>query len=133
MSTINPRLFEVTQRDPRYAYEAYEFLFEALQHTQRGLDRAPGATDDPSDARHHVTAQELLRGICSLALLNFGMMARAVLAQWGVRRTDDFGEIVRNLVQADLLKKTEDDRLEDFQNAFDLDEALRHYQIELDE
>jgi uncharacterized repeat protein (TIGR04138 family) len=60
-------------------------------------------------------------------------MARAVLAQWGVRRTDDFGEIVRNLVQADLLKKTEDDRLEDFQNAFDLDEALRHYQIELDE
>src|SRR6185369_4001434 len=127
MSNIHPRLFEVTQRDPRFAYEAYEFLFEALQHTQKMLQRTPSTADDPAEARHHVSGQELLRGICALALLKFGMMARTVFRQWGIRRTDDFGAIVFNLVSADLLKKTDEDRLEDFQGVFDLDEALSAY------
>lgn len=133
MSNINPRLFEVTQSDPRYAYEAYEFLFEALQHTQTLLKRAPAVNDDPAEPRHHVSGQELLRGICSLALLKFGLMARTVFHRWGIERTDDFGNLVFNLIQADLMKKTEEDCLEDFASVFDLDEVLRQYTIELED
>ena len=36
-----PKLDDVVSRDPRYAYEAYEFLFEALKYTQQRLGRVP--------------------------------------------------------------------------------------------
>jgi uncharacterized repeat protein (TIGR04138 family) len=37
----HPKLDEVVQGDPRYTYEAYEFVFAALAHTQRLLGRVP--------------------------------------------------------------------------------------------
>ena len=39
-------LEEMVQRDPRYAYEAYEFVFAALAHTLKRLGRAP---EQPSE------------------------------------------------------------------------------------
>ena len=42
----HPKLDEVVRRDPRYAYEAYEFVFAALAHTQRMLGRVPPQESD---------------------------------------------------------------------------------------
>ena len=36
-------------------------------------------------------------------------MARTVFRQWGIQRTDDFGDMVFNLVEAGLMSKTEQD------------------------
>ena len=33
------KLAAIVRRDPRYPYEAYEFVYQALKHTQRLLDR----------------------------------------------------------------------------------------------
>jgi uncharacterized repeat protein (TIGR04138 family) len=53
---------------------------------------------------------------------------------WGIQRTDDFGEIVFNLVECNLMSKTDEDDRRDFHNVFDLDEALvKEYRIRLDE
>ena len=38
MSSFNAKLAEVVKRDPRYTYEAYEFVFQALHHAQKRLD-----------------------------------------------------------------------------------------------
>jgi uncharacterized repeat protein (TIGR04138 family) len=128
-------LAEVMRRDPRYAYEAYVFVFEALQHTQQRLGRGPqpdapaGPAEGP-ESPHHVSGPELLAGICDLAQREFGLMAPAVFRLWGIRRTDDFGEIVFNLVECKLMSKTEEDSRADFHALFDLDEALvRGYRI----
>jgi len=40
MSSLNSKLLAVVRRDPRYAYEAYEFVFQALEYTQKMLGRA---------------------------------------------------------------------------------------------
>jgi uncharacterized repeat protein (TIGR04138 family) len=125
MSSFNSKLISVVRRDPRYAYEAYEFVFQALEHTQKILGRA--ALDeraDPTEARHHVSCRQLLEGIRAFALQEFGLMARVVFQMWGIRRTDDFGEIVFNLIEAELMSKTTDDSRADFHEVFDLDEAL---------
>lgn len=130
----HPGLVQIVQRDPRYAYEAYEFIFNALHHTQKMLGRLPKSEEEKESARHHVTGRELLEGIRDLALREFGLMARAVFRRWGIHATDDFGEIVFNLVEAGLLSKTDEDKREEFHNVYDLDDALlRHYQIKLDE
>ena len=125
-------LEEVVRRDPRYAYEAYEFIFAALAHTQKVLGRA--VPDDPTvepGPNHHVTGKELLQGVRDLAVREFGFMARTVFHLWGIDRTDDFGEIVFNLVEANLMSKTSQDSRQDFHDVYDLDQVLvRDYRIE---
>jgi uncharacterized repeat protein (TIGR04138 family) len=131
----HPKLAELVRRDPRYAYEAYEFVFAALAHTQKLLGRAvPEEGGEEPSPSHHVSGGELLEGIRDLALREYGLMARAVFHRWGIDRTDDFGEIIFNLVEASLMSKTPSDARRDFHNVFDLDQVLvRDYKIRLDE
>ncbi len=131
----HPQIAELCRRDARYAYEAYEFLFAALAHTQKLFGRtaplAPGEEPGPS---HHVRGQELLDGVRDLALREFGFMARTVFRLWGIEKTDDWGEIVFNLVEAGLLSKTAQDSRDDFRDVFDLDQVLvRDFRIRLRE
>ena len=63
-------------------------------------------------------------GMRRYALENYGPMAKTLLNEWGVNSTEDFGEIVFNLVENNLLAKTEEDSREDFGNGFDFDEAF---------
>jgi uncharacterized repeat protein (TIGR04138 family) len=133
----HPKIAALVQRDPRYTYEAYEFVFAALAHAQKELGRAPapdGGEHRPAAGRsHHVTGAELLRGARDLALREFGLMARVVFRLWGIERTDDFGEIVFNLVEAGLMSKTDEDTRADFHNIFDLDQTLVHdYRIQVE-
>jgi len=128
-------LAEVVRRDPRYVYEAYAFVFEALRYTQAMLHRLPteGLGGEPA-AHHHVSGKELLEGIRCYALRQFGLMARTVFHLWGIDRTDDFGEIIFNLVEANLMTRTEGDQRRDFHAVYDLDQALvEGYRIQLDE
>ena len=53
--------------------------------------------------------------------LTAGEYARSI---WGVRRTDDFGEIVFNLIDADLMSRTPEDSRADFHALFDLEAVL---------
>jgi uncharacterized repeat protein (TIGR04138 family) len=135
MTMHHTGLAEVVQRDPRYAYEAYQFVFEALQHTQKMLGRMPREEERGEEkAQHHVSGPELLDGIRDLALKEFGLMARTVFRLWGIQSTGDFGEIVFNLVEAKLMSKTDEDSREDFRGIYDLDQALvQAYQIQLEE
>lgn len=126
MQTVN---FEsvverIIERDGRYQREAYTFVREALEHTQKGLARTrTGKT--VADQERHVSGQELLTGIREFALAQFGPMAQSVLDAWGVARCEDFGEIVFNLVESELLRKRESDTRQDFQGGFDFFEAFR--------
>jgi uncharacterized repeat protein (TIGR04138 family) len=118
-------LLEVARRDPRYAYEAYEFLFEALNHTQHRLNRVPPEdVDEASKGDYHVAGRELVDGFLDLAKQRFGRLARIVLHLWGVDITDDIGELVFNLIESDLLSKTDSDCKSDFQGICDLDDIL---------
>jgi uncharacterized repeat protein (TIGR04138 family) len=130
MTIHYPVLDEVVRRDPRYTYEAYEFLFQALKHTQQILGRE-AAAEAAADEEHHVTGPELLRGVRDLALREFGLMARTVFRMWGITATADVGELVFNLIEAGLMSRTEDDDRRDFVDVYDLDEALSDYRIEL--
>lgn len=137
MTSFNAKLLEVVQKDPRFAYEAYEFVFQALHHTQKLLDREPPregpSADGSGQSKHHVSGRELLLGIRSLALEEFGLMAPTVFRMWGLRVTDDFGDIVFNLVNADLMSKTDQDNPQDFHAVYDFADLTQEFRIELEE
>jgi len=120
----HPGLMEVARRDSRYAYEAYEFLFEALSHTQKMLGKTAEPTRETAAPENHVSGRELTEGVIDLARQEFGRMARVVLRMWGINKTDDIGEVVFNLIDANLLSKNDGDRREDFRELWDLDSVL---------
>ncbi len=129
----HPKLDEVVRSDSRYAYEAYIFVFDALAHTQRMLGRVP-PREGAGETDHHVSGPQLLEGIRDLALREFGLMARTVFRMWGINHTSDIGEIVFNLVAANLMSKTAEDSRDDFRDVYDFDQVLvRDYRIEFKE
>ena len=111
----------VLARDSRYALGAYLFIYESLAYTQKHLGR-DDADLDPG--RRHVSGGELLDGIRAYAAELFGPLAPTVFRSWGLRRTEDFGEIVFNLVDKKLLGKTDKDHRDDFAQGFDFDTAF---------
>jgi len=125
-------LEQIRAKDPRYPRNAYLFVREALDHTQKCAIRSAregGAARTGKQAEglpvRHVTGQELLEGIRTYALEQFGPMVLTVFEDWGIKRCADFGEIVFNMVQIGLLAKTEKDSPDDFQNGYDFDDAFR--------
>lgn len=125
-------LAELLRRDKRYHLDAYVFVFDALRyaHEQLGLGRSPGSIDDTvvndeSEEERHITGQQLCEAIRLYAMKQYGGLAKSVLNHWGVQSTGDFGEIVFNLISIGQMRKTDNDRREDFDEVFDFDEAFR--------
>ena len=114
-------ILNICSTDPRYHPEAYEFIMEALHYSQKKFKRAK-----------HVTGPEFLDGIKALLLKKFGPMAMTILDFWGVKSTDDFGNMVCNLVEHKVLAKDARDNYESFKNAYDFEEVFnKNYRKQL--
>ncbi len=134
MSGQPHRIFQVLERDNRYKLEAYQFVRDALSYAHDELRmgearETPGEEESPR-LETHLTGQQLCEAIRLFAIDQFGLMARVVLKNWGVSHTGDFGDIVYNMIDIGLMKKSDSDRREDFDGVYDFIEAFdRHFQI----
>jgi uncharacterized repeat protein (TIGR04138 family) len=108
-------LDRVTEQDRRYARPAYLFVQRALHFYKERYGGGEGG---------HLKGEQVLSGVRELALAVYGPMARSVLNDWGVVKGEDVGEIVYNLIDAGLMKKTPEDNREDFAGIMDFDEAM---------
>lgn len=114
IDSLDEQLLALRRADRRYARLAYEFVLEALDYTieRYGRSQATGQS-------RHVNGRELLEGIREYASEQFGPLAKLVLNHWGIERTEDFGEIVFNLVEIGLLNRRADDTRMDFADGYD--------------
>ena len=103
-----------------YPIEAYNFVSAGLQETVAKVHSKPA---DP-DASRHINGQQLCHGLREFALAQWGLMARTVLNRWNVRRTEDFGKIVFNLIACKAMSKTDEDTLDDFSRVYDFAAAF---------
>ncbi len=125
---------QLLEEDSRYSFDAYAFVFEALNFAQNVLDMGeerPAEKAKPSKGRQeqeapkHVNGAQLCEALRLFALEQFGYMAQPVLNSWGVKNTGDFGEIVFNLIRIGQMRKTPRDTREDFEDIYDFDTAFR--------
>lgn len=103
----------IRMREARYDERAYLFVLAALEFCQQRLTE-----------RRHLSGRELAEGCRDLALQRYGVIAREVLAHWGVHDSSDLGEIVFALVDVGLLMKQPNDSKEDFVGVFDFQKAF---------
>jgi len=115
MEHLLKKIEEILTREPSYKFEAYSCALAGLHFT---VSRLPAA--------RHVTGKELSEGLRDYALEQFGAMAKTVLEYWGIHSTKDFGKIVFLLIETGLLRKTEEDSIQDFENVYDFDEAFKY-------
>jgi uncharacterized repeat protein (TIGR04138 family) len=150
MPLVDPAhpLFQLLQRDRRYSLDAYLFVLESLSFAQEslGLGQEPateeleplpsGEAESAGETRaragrrrrrqseRHVSGQQLCEAARLYGLQQYGYLAPTVLATWGIRRTDDIGEIVFNMIEIGQMRKTRADKREDFQGVYCFDEAF---------
>lgn len=105
---------DINTSDPRYKKEAYIFVMEALSYTQKKFKSIK-----------HVAAEELLEGMRELLINKFGPLAMTVLHHWGIRATEDFGNIVFHLIENKILCKTDQDNIDTFRNRYDFKEVFQ--------
>ncbi len=122
---------KLLKKDRRFTLETYRFINEALEYAQElGMGKAAatenpdGAASSPRKVANHVTGQELSRAAKDWAVLQYGFMAKTVLAKLGLRKTRDFGDAVYNMIDVGLMSKTPEDSVEDFDDVFDLGAEL---------
>jgi len=120
MERMLKKIEGILEKETNYKFEAYSFVMAGLHDTVSKLSRP-----------RHVTGRELCEGLRDYALEQFGPLARTVLEYWGIRSTKDFGKIVFLLIETELLKKTEEDSVHDFEKVYDFDQAFQ-YEIKED-
>ncbi len=108
----------ICARDRRYAPDAFLFLHEGLMRTLKNVQ-------EKEKKPRQISGAELSEGLREYALDQYGPLSMTVLNRWGLRATRDFGEIVFLLLSAGLLGKTDEDKIEDFDDLFDFDDAFR--------
>jgi uncharacterized repeat protein (TIGR04138 family) len=136
-------IYQLVKQDPRYPAEAYHFVREAMAYASdlfelggdpHEADVEPEIIPDEeldfdsslhqSRRERHLTGQQLCEAIRQYALNQFGYMAKVVLTSWGVDKTDCFGDIVFNMIDIGLMKKSEKDRKSHFNGVFDFNEEF---------
>ncbi|MDB4459061.1 hypothetical protein N9059_00650 [bacterium] len=111
-------LDSVIKKDPRYHRDAYYFIREALEHTQRAMAKSR------KDEIRHVSGQEILQGIRDFSVTTYGPMTTTLFTEWGIKVCEDFGEVVYNLIDSKILAKNEGDSKEDFAALYTFEEAF---------
>lgn len=82
--------------------------------------------DEEDDfAQNHVTGRDLCLAARQYAVLQYGPLARMVLASIGINSTSDIGEIVYNMIRIGRMRKTTEDQREDFNDVYDFEKAFQ--------
>ena len=96
-----------------HAGELPESVIEAI-------DAAGGC----ENLNRHVGGRELCWALRDFALLRWGLLARVVLESWRIRSSHDFGRIVFGFIDFDMMRKQDDDTIEDFSEVYGFDSAF---------
>jgi uncharacterized repeat protein (TIGR04138 family) len=111
----------ICKEDGRFDRRAYDFVRQGLDHTVKEIRKQEG---EKGQKPRHVSGQELAHGLRTFALEQYGPLAKTVLNSWGVKATQDFGDIVFNLIEYHVFSKTDSDRREDFADHYAFEEVF---------
>ena len=99
---ISSRIID-SGRDTRYDLGAYGFLMASLDYNR-----------SKTESSGHIPARELVLALIELSVMRFGPTAFTTLETWGIYTPLDIGRIVYNLIDIEILSKSDDDSLDEF-------------------
>ena len=106
---MKKNLEHIANEESRYSISAIRFVYEGLGYTAKNVASEP----------KHVSGQTLCEGLRELAVEKWGRLALLVLNTWGIRTTNDFGEIVYLMIKHEWMSAQANDSVDDFDNVYD--------------
>lgn len=108
---------QIVKEDARYPRDAYFFMQDAVSYTLDLLNKGK--------KRHrHISGQQLCEGIKKYLWQQFGPMSIDVLVEWRITNTRDFGCIVFNMVEHNVLSAREEESIDDFNDVYGFNRAF---------
>lgn len=111
-------LFSIKEKNVKYPEKAYLFAFKILKDLAKN--------NKNQQKSENIKAANLLITFRNYALNEFGPMTASVLQEWNICSCRDLGNVIFDLVNAGVLEKDETDRIEDFEEIYDFNEAFIH-------
>jgi len=103
-------IFDLSQRHGKYPPEAYAFVFEVLDWISDKM------------SKRHLSGRELALTAMVYSFHRYGALARAVWEEMHIKRSEDLGQIVFQLVNAGLMGKQPNDKVSDFDKVVNVEE-----------
>lgn len=110
------------QKDKRYTPQAYQLVRLSLDLAQKNVHGE--IKKGKVQVNRHVTGPQLLEGFRQHVIETYGPMSYTLLHNWGIKKSVDVGHIVFNIIETGMFGRSEEDRIEDFENVFDFKEAF---------
>jgi uncharacterized repeat protein (TIGR04138 family) len=117
--TFRDELIRSLGRHRLYPIEAYEFVLDAL-----GIRNNIPQERSAMETLRNASGKEVLEMIRQAALEKFSKEAKGVLWSWNIFRTEDFGEIIFEMIDAGILAKGPGDSKDDYRNGFGFEEVF---------
>ena len=115
---------KICEEDDTFPPMAYCFVRDSVHKALDNIAKAKRhnifADDDPPD----IKGADLCRFFRDTLINRFGPSAIDVLDTWNIKRTSDFGKIIYKLIAVEILGKSENDSIEDFDDVFDFTEEF---------
>lgn len=128
-------LYQLVNQDPRYPVEAYWFVREALAYAADSMELGACNRVDTepcndeatrlASRERHLTGQQLCEAIRQYSLSQFGYMAKVVLKNWNIDSTACFGDIVYNMIDVGIMKKSDQDERSHFEDVYRFDDVFQ--------
>ncbi len=133
---VKERIVFIARRDGRYDPAAFFFVNEAVAAAVKWLKAGEMKPRDVASSRgedgvnFHISGFELLEAFRRLARERWGCLTRVVLEKWGVRKTEDVGEIVFLMVDDEKLewKRRESDTKDDFKGGYNFKDVFDNWE-----
>lgn len=127
-SEVQIDLKDIMNRAGGYSPLCFGFIRDGLAHTVEMVHGNPADQTmlelGLSDESRHVSGHELCIGLRDFAIERYGMLAGSVLSKWGIHHTRDFGNIIFAMVDAGLMRITDEDTIEEFDSVYEFDEVF---------
>jgi uncharacterized repeat protein (TIGR04138 family) len=124
---IHSKIATILAKDKRYTANAYQLVCEALQYTfQQKASPSSLIKAEPQAVKPQANGPELLNGFRQYVLAQYGPMSLTLLHAWGLKSSQDIGNIVQHLVDVAVFGKSNGENLNDFSKGLDFDEGFRN-------
>lgn len=104
------RFDDIIAKDSRYDARAYALLMDCVHYLGK--------------EGRHMTAADIMDEFKERTLDQYGAMSYTVLSEWGVKCTEDLGEMMFNLAENRRVRRDRDDTPDSFAGGYDFEEAF---------
>lgn len=105
-------IFELSKKHGKYSPGAYILVFEVLDFVSK----------ETKEPKRHLTGRQLALAAFTYSLYKYGRLAKVVWENLNMHSSEDLGQIVFHLVDEQLIGKQEEDRVEDFDGIYAIED-----------